>query len=203
MSYLIYDFFAPLYITINQFIIQFASHTQWTINQSGELHRKGWYFLMANHRSWADILVLQMALNRKTPMLKFFMKKELLWTLPIGGVLAWLLDFPVMQRHTKEYLKKHPDQRNKDIETTRKKCESFKTKPVTITGRKDMNKKNYALDGTKVLVVDDNETNRRILKIQLENWDMKPSLASSAMEALELLKQKKRFRSCYSRYAYA
>ena len=70
---------------------------------------------------------------------------------------------------------------------------TIKTKPAAIKGKKVMNKKNYALDGTKVLVVDDNETNRRILKIQLENWDMKPSLASSAMEALELLKQKKDF----------
>lgn len=42
-------------------------------------------------------------------------------------------------------------------------------------------------EGRKVLVVDDNGTNRKILKIQLEQWKLTPSLASSAKEALEVL----------------
>lgn len=131
-SYLMFDILSPAYISINGMILKFGSHTKWTVVQKGELHKKGWYFLMSNHRSWADILVLQAAFNRKIPMLKFFMKKELLWSLPVLGITAYLMDFPVMHRHTKEYLKKHPGQRNKDIETTRKKCEIFKTQPVTI-----------------------------------------------------------------------
>ncbi len=43
--------------------------------------------------------------------------------------------------------------------------------------------------GTRVLVVDDNATNRRILHEMLRNWDMKPTLASSADEAIETLRQ--------------
>lgn len=65
-------------------------------------------------------------------MLKFFMKQDLLWTLPIGGLACYMLDFPFMKRHSKEYLKKHPDQREKDIETTRKACEIYKHKPIAI-----------------------------------------------------------------------
>lgn len=41
------------------------------------------------------------------------------------------------------------------------------------------------LEGKRVLVVDDNLTKRNILKRQLENWKLTPSLASSGAEALE------------------
>jgi CheY-like chemotaxis protein len=42
------------------------------------------------------------------------------------------------------------------------------------------------LKGLSVLVVDDNATNRRILNEMLLNWDMRPYVASSAAEAIEL-----------------
>ncbi len=38
-----------------------------------------------------------------------------------------------------------------------------------------------------VLVIDDNQTNRKILQIQLEQWQLLPIMASSAAEAMELL----------------
>ncbi|MBC7828205.1 MAG: response regulator [Chitinophagaceae bacterium] len=41
--------------------------------------------------------------------------------------------------------------------------------------------------GKKVLVVDDNQTNRTILKKQLEYWELKPVIASSGEEALSIL----------------
>lgn len=44
--------------------------------------------------------------------------------------------------------------------------------------------------GKSVLIVDDNETNRRILQLQLENWQLLPVIASSGMAALELLKHR-------------
>jgi CheY-like chemotaxis protein len=42
-------------------------------------------------------------------------------------------------------------------------------------------------EGKKILVVDDNMTNRAILKNQLEGWKLVPVLASSGEEALKLL----------------
>lgn len=44
------------------------------------------------------------------------------------------------------------------------------------------------LEGKTILVVDDNSTNRTILKNQLEHWKFRPTLAASAPEAIELLK---------------
>jgi signal transduction histidine kinase/DNA-binding response OmpR family regulator len=49
------------------------------------------------------------------------------------------------------------------------------------------------LDGKKVLVVDDNSTNRTIVKNQLEQWNLVPVLASSAKEALEIVSSNPRF----------
>lgn len=121
-----------LWVAINSFAMDVASTTKWEITLNGELSREGWYFLMCNHQSWLDILVLQRVFLRKIPMLKFFMKQELLWTLPIGGLACYILDFPFMKRHTKEFLKKHPEQRDKDIETTRKSCEKYKYQPIVV-----------------------------------------------------------------------
>jgi CheY-like chemotaxis protein len=43
------------------------------------------------------------------------------------------------------------------------------------------------LEGKKVLVVDDNSTNRSILKSQMELWKLVPTLATSGLDALRLL----------------
>jgi signal transduction histidine kinase/ligand-binding sensor domain-containing protein/CheY-like chemotaxis protein len=48
-------------------------------------------------------------------------------------------------------------------------------------------------EGKKVLVVDDNATNLIILKNQLEQWRLEPTLASSGSEALQFLAGKKKF----------
>jgi signal transduction histidine kinase/DNA-binding response OmpR family regulator len=45
------------------------------------------------------------------------------------------------------------------------------------------------IEGKKLLVVDDNLTNRSILKNQLEIWKLVPTLANSGSEALEILAQ--------------
>jgi PAS domain S-box-containing protein len=53
--------------------------------------------------------------------------------------------------------------------------------------KSDNNVKHLA--GLRVLIVDDNATNRRILHHQISSWRMGDSQASNGMEALELLKQ--------------
>ncbi|GGA88996.1 response regulator [Puia dinghuensis] len=47
--------------------------------------------------------------------------------------------------------------------------------------------------GKKVLIVDDNGTNRTILKTQLEYWNLRPVLAASGMEALNILSMDSRY----------
>jgi signal transduction histidine kinase/ligand-binding sensor domain-containing protein/DNA-binding response OmpR family regulator len=44
-----------------------------------------------------------------------------------------------------------------------------------------------SLEGKRILVVDDNATNRAIVKSQLEQWKFVPTIAASAAEALQLI----------------
>ena len=45
------------------------------------------------------------------------------------------------------------------------------------------------LNGIRTLIVDDNDTNRKILKLQTSSWSMRPETAASASGALILLKK--------------
>jgi 1-acyl-sn-glycerol-3-phosphate acyltransferase len=89
------------------------------------------YLIASNHQSWVDIVILQRLFTGKFPFLRFFIKKQLIW-LPILGFAFWGLDFPRMQRFSRDYLEKHPEMKGKDLEATRKACQHFKTKPVSI-----------------------------------------------------------------------
>lgn len=56
--------------------------------------------VLCNHSSWADILLLQSAIARRGPLVKFLTKRELAW-IPIFGVIFWAFDFPLLQRTTR------------------------------------------------------------------------------------------------------
>jgi signal transduction histidine kinase/CheY-like chemotaxis protein len=45
------------------------------------------------------------------------------------------------------------------------------------------------LSARRILIVDDNATNRRILSLQAERWEMEPTAVSSGREALRILKE--------------
>lgn len=51
--------------------------------------------------------------------------------------------------------------------------------------------KNY--DGKRILIVDDNLTNLRILKTQLEHWRLQPTTVNAAVSALEVLERDTNF----------
>lgn len=125
------DSCATAWIGLNNLNQRLLSNTHWQVNGLDQLSRKDWYLVIANHQSWVDILVLQRVFNRKIPFLKFFLKKELIWV-PILGLAWWALDFPFMRRYSKTYLAKNPHMKGKDLETTRRACEKFKSKPVSI-----------------------------------------------------------------------
>lgn len=122
---------SELWISINSGWMKLFQKTNWDVEGLEGLNKKGWYLVMSNHQSWVDIFALQHIFNRRIPFLKFFIKKELIWV-PVIGVAWWAMDFPFMKRYSKEYLKKHPEMRGKDVETTRKACEKFRYTPVSV-----------------------------------------------------------------------
>ena len=129
-SYLV-DGMASNWIATNTLIQKLLTKTEFTVTGLDNLTMNDWYLVISNHQSWVDILVLQRLLHGKIPFLKFFLKKELIYV-PFMGVAWWALDFPFMKRYSREFLKKNPHLKGKDIETTRKACEKFKHKPVSV-----------------------------------------------------------------------
>jgi 1-acyl-sn-glycerol-3-phosphate acyltransferase len=122
---------AECWISVNCFTLQQTQAINWQVMGLEQLDKKHWYFVTANHQSWADILIVQYLLNRKIPMLKFFLKQELIWV-PVIGLCWWALDFPFMKRYSQAYLAKHPEKRGQDLLNTQKACEKFKSQPVAI-----------------------------------------------------------------------
>lgn len=119
--------------------IQFSNmHQRWLtgtdIQVDGDLSslsRTQWYMLICNHQSWVDILILVRIFNGRIPYVKFFFKKQLLWV-PLFGLALWVLDFPMMRRHSRAQLARNPKLRAQDMEQARRACQVYRDNPVTI-----------------------------------------------------------------------
>lgn len=162
---------AEQWITHNNLILDAFQTLDVTLNIDADLQNDQWYLVICNHQSWTDILLLQRALNRKIPMLKFFIKQALIYV-PILGICWWALDFPIMKRYSRETLIRKPQLKGKDLETTRKSCERFKLTPVAVL--------NF-LEGTRFTVDKQLQSKSPYQRL------LKPKTAGAAMvvEALE------------------
>ena len=122
---------ATAWIACNGTILRLTSRRRWDVEGNDQLQRDGWYLVLCNHQSWADILVLQQVLSRRVPMLKFFLKQQLIYV-PVIGLAWWALDFPFLRRHGKTALAKHPELRLQDRNATRLACERFRLVPTSV-----------------------------------------------------------------------
>jgi 1-acyl-sn-glycerol-3-phosphate acyltransferase len=122
---------ATAWIAGNSSWMRLTQRTAWDVQGLDGLAYRGWYLVLANHQSWVDIFVLQHLLNRRIPMLKFFLKHELIWV-PLLGLAWWALDFPFMRRHSNAVLMKHPEKRLEDVEATRRACAKFALVPTSV-----------------------------------------------------------------------
>lgn len=123
--------FAENWISGNNFVLNTFHPIKWNFSGLESLRRDRSYLVSANHQSWTDIVVLQRAFNRRIPFARFFIKQELVYV-PLLGWAWQALNFPRMKRYSKEFLEKHPEKRGEDLATTRKMCEHFRGKPMSI-----------------------------------------------------------------------
>ena len=114
----------------NRLIYRLFHDVRWEVDIRGDLDPNKSYLLICNHQSWVDILLLFDIFHTRLPLLRFFLKHELIYV-PIIGAGCWVMDFPFMKRHSREAIENNPALRNEDLETTRRACEIFKTVPVT------------------------------------------------------------------------
>lgn len=122
---------AESWINGNERIFRLTQDIRRNVEGIEGLQRQEWYLVICNHQSWVDILVLQGVFNRRVPFLKFFLKKQLIWV-PVLGFAWWALDFPFMQRHSREFLERYPGARGRDLEATRRACEHFSRNPTSV-----------------------------------------------------------------------
>ena len=101
------------------------------LDPGADLRRDGHYLVLANHQSWVDILVLQKVFNRRIPLLRFFLKRQLFWV-PLLGLAWWALDFPFMGRYSKREIARNPELGKRDMEATRRACAKFVDIPVSV-----------------------------------------------------------------------
>ncbi len=122
---------AASWIGCNVLGLKAGGRIQWDVIQPDDLSPDAWYLVTCNHRSWVDIVVVQWLFNRRIPILKFFLKKELFWV-PVLGLCWWALEFPFMKRYPRTVLEQRPELRGRDLDTTRRACARFRESPVSV-----------------------------------------------------------------------
>lgn len=123
---------AETWILINNITTNTFLNIKWDIEIPTNISSEKSYFIISNHQSWVDILVLQRIFYKKIPFLRFFLKDVLIF-IPLLGLCWWALDFPFMRRYSKEKIKKNPALKGQDLETTKNACKKFQGKPISIT----------------------------------------------------------------------
>jgi 1-acyl-sn-glycerol-3-phosphate acyltransferase len=118
------NWIAMSWIGVNNAWISAAGNSGWQVTGVDGLRRDDWYLVAANHQSWVDILVLQKVFSGRVPMLKFFLKRQLIYV-PVIGLAWWALDFPFMQR-------KGGLSSARDLERARLACEKFRLVPTSV-----------------------------------------------------------------------
>ena len=122
---------AESWIGVNNWTMDRFTDTRVHLQEDAPLQPGGHYLVLANHQSWVDILVLQKVFNRRIPLLRFFLKRQLFWV-PLLGLAWWALDFPFMGRYTPKQIARRPELARRDIEATRRACEKFRAIPVAV-----------------------------------------------------------------------
>ncbi len=122
---------AETWISINSTVLGWYRGTEWDIQIPEDLDVQGCYLVLCNHQSWVDIPILQRSFNRKLPLLRFFLKSQLIWV-PFLGLAWWALDFPFMKRASKDQIARKPSLKGRDLENARKACEKFRDIPVAM-----------------------------------------------------------------------
>lgn len=108
----------------NSWWIGLSNSNQWVVDVPDDLAAHHWYLVMCNHQSWVDIVVLQKVLGKKIPLLKFFIKRELLYV-PLLGLAWWALDFPFVRRRGRATARQ-------DLQAARQACAKFRRLPTSV-----------------------------------------------------------------------
>ncbi len=86
-------------VRVDNALLRHVSGTPWRCEEL-TLDPARPHIVLANHRSWADVLIVQSAVATRGPIVKFLCKRELLYV-PIFGLIILAFDFPVLRRRSR------------------------------------------------------------------------------------------------------
>ncbi|WP_376690929.1 acyltransferase [Wenzhouxiangella sp. EGI_FJ10409] len=122
---------AASWIGFNSWLFDHLTSTRVNVDGLPDADMRSQVLLICNHQSWVDIPVLQKLFNRRLPLLRFFLKSQLIWV-PLLGLAWWALDFPFMKRYSRAQIERRPELAGRDITATRRACRKFRHMPVAI-----------------------------------------------------------------------
>jgi len=125
-------YFALWWAQSCRWLLLLGNRSKWHIQSDCTLSKKEWYLLISNHQSWCDILMLNVAFGHRIPTFKYFLKKQLLWQLPVGGLACWMLDYPFVSRYSKTQIRKNPELLKKSEKSLSSACGKLALHPTTI-----------------------------------------------------------------------
>ena len=73
---------ASAWTSCNSWGMRAVTGVDWQAEGVDSLTYGDWYMVNCNHQTWVDIFVLQHVFNRRIPLLKFFLKQQLVY-LPV------------------------------------------------------------------------------------------------------------------------
>ena len=120
-----------IWISVNSLWVIKLHKPNLEIHGQENLDGNSWFLSTSNHQSAADIFIVQLITNRKIPMLKFFIKYELIYV-PVIGICWWALDMPFLKRYTQEQIKRNPKLEGRDYKKMKKSLEHYSLHPVSI-----------------------------------------------------------------------
>ena len=120
-----------LWISVNSSWVIHLHKPHIEIRGKENLNGDSWFLSTSNHQSAADIFIVQYITNKKIPMLKFFIKYELIYV-PVIGICWWALDMPFLKRYTQKQIKKNPKLKGRDYKKMKKSLEHYSLHPVSI-----------------------------------------------------------------------
>lgn len=125
------EFLGWLWCFLAIFFIDLISGVRWDISGVENIPKNKTCIIVSNHCSWFDIPVVFKAMMSTGIVVRFFIKKPLIF-LPFLGQAAWGLDCPFMRRYSRDFLAKNPEKASLDLLATQRACSVFAGRQVFL-----------------------------------------------------------------------
>ena len=86
-------------VRVDNVLLRRVSRAAWRVRELS-LDPTRPHIVLSNHRSWADIFLVQSLIATRGPIVTFLCKRELLYV-PIFGLIILAFDFPVLRRRSR------------------------------------------------------------------------------------------------------